>query len=174
MTRPVEHAFTRVLDAPRERVWAAWTRPERLFRWFGPRSMATPLGRVSLDVRPGGAWRATVVGEEGFEVTFDGVYREVRPPVRLVFTTGDPDAPGDGPASVVTIDLLDAAAGRTELRFHQRGVNVEPSGWLEFLDRLAEHVTADPGTADHFAEDHVPPGHVAASPVTAGPGRRPA
>jgi uncharacterized protein YndB with AHSA1/START domain len=141
MTQPVEHAITRLLDAPRELVWAAWTRPERFSRWFGPRTMVTPIGRITLDARPGGVWRATVVGEEGFEVTFDGVYREVRPPARLVFTTGDPDGPGDGPASVVTIDLVDAG-GRTELRFHQRGVHVEPAGWAGFLDRLAEHVTA--------------------------------
>ncbi|MFI7697786.1 SRPBCC domain-containing protein [Nonomuraea sp. NPDC049480] len=141
MTQTVEFEITRVLDAPRELVWAAWTEPERFSRWFGPRMMATPVGRITLDAWPGGLWRATLVGGEGFEVLLDGTYREVRAPARLVFTTGDPESPGDGPASVVTIDFTDAG-GKTEMRFRQRGVNVEQAGWMEFLDRLAEHVTA--------------------------------
>jgi uncharacterized protein YndB with AHSA1/START domain len=86
------------------------------------------------------------VGEEGFEVTLDGTYREVAAPERLVFTTGDPDDPGDGPASIVTVTLTDAG-GRTEMRFHQYGVNTDQehaegakAGWIEFFDRLAAHV----------------------------------
>ncbi|SDJ56861.1 SRPBCC family protein [Nonomuraea jiangxiensis] len=144
------YELTRVFDAPRERVWAAWTDPERFSRWFGLRMLATPVGRITLDAWPGGVWRATLVGEEGFEVTLDGTYREVTAPERLVFTTGDPDHPGEGPASVVTIEFK-AVAGRTEMRFHQYGVNTDQqhaeqarAGWMEFFDRLAEHVGDDP------------------------------
>ncbi|TMR24025.1 SRPBCC domain-containing protein [Nonomuraea turkmeniaca] len=140
MTLTVEYKITRLLDAPRELVWAAWTEPELFSRWFSARRMATPIGRITLDAWPGGVWRATLTGDEGFEVTFDGTYREVRKPVRLVFTTGDPDSPGEGPASVVTIDFADVD-GKTEMRFHQHGVNVDPAGWMEFFDRLAEHFT---------------------------------
>ncbi|MGI5283537.1 SRPBCC family protein [Nonomuraea polychroma] len=140
MSQTADHAFTRVFDAPLGLVWAAWTEPERFSQWFGPRMMATPVGRLTLDAWPGGVWRATLMGDEGFEVTVDGTYREVRKPVRLVFTTGDPDEPGDGPASVVTIDFADVD-GKTEMRFHQHGVNVELTGWMEFFDRLAEHLT---------------------------------
>ncbi|MFK4037206.1 SRPBCC domain-containing protein [Nonomuraea wenchangensis] len=146
MPQTAEYTITRHFAAPRHRVWDAWTDPERFSRWFGPRGMATPLGRITLDAVPGGVWRATLVGEEGFEVTLDGRYREVRAPGRLVFTTGDPDAPGDGPASVVTVDLA-ATGDRTEMRFHQYGVNTAPehaeqakAGWVEFFERLAEHV----------------------------------
>ncbi|MEV3977434.1 SRPBCC domain-containing protein [Nonomuraea sp. NPDC049758] len=145
-TQTAQYEIVRTFDAPREDVYAAWTEPERFSRWFGPRMLATPVGRITLDARPGGRWRATLVGEEGFEATLEGSYREVREPARLVFTTGDPDNPGDGPASVVTLDLLDRDGG-TEMRFHQFGVNTDQehaeqarAGWDEFFDRLAEHV----------------------------------
>ncbi|PZG17294.1 SRPBCC family protein [Nonomuraea aridisoli] len=143
MTPTAEYVITRLFDAPRKAVWASWTEPERFSRWFGPPPLTTPVGRITLDAWPGGVWRATLVGEEGFEVTLDGTYREVVPQARLVFTTGDPDAPGDGPASVVTVELTDADGG-TEMRFHQYGVNTDDrhaeqarAGWIEFFDRLA-------------------------------------
>ncbi|WP_066951243.1 SRPBCC family protein [Microtetraspora fusca] len=146
MTQTAEFEIVRDFAAPREQVYAAWTRPERFARWFGPRIFTTPADRVMLDVRPGGAWQATLVGDEGFEVALQGVYREVAGPGRLVFTTGDPDNPGDGPASVVTLTLDEHADGTT-MRFHQFGVNTDAehaeqskAGWLEFFDRLAEHL----------------------------------
>ncbi|SDK10513.1 Uncharacterized conserved protein YndB, AHSA1/START domain [Nonomuraea maritima] len=143
-----EYVITRHFAAPPEAVWASWTEPERFARWFGPASLATPVGRITLDTRPGGVWRTTLVGEEGFEVTLDGTYRVVEAPSRLVFTTGDPDAPGDGPASVATVELTGAGGG-TAMRFHQYGVNTDDehaaqarAGWLEFFDRLATQFDA--------------------------------
>ncbi|MER5319261.1 SRPBCC family protein [Streptosporangium roseum] len=144
--KTAEYEIVRDFAAQREQVYAAWTRPERFARWFGPRMFTTPADRVVLDVRPGGTWRATLVGEEGFEVTLQGVYREIAGPGRLVFTTGDPDSPGDGPASVATLTLEECEGGTT-MRFHQFGVNTDAehaeqarAGWLEFFDRLAEHL----------------------------------
>src|ERR671918_316609 len=49
--------ITRVLDAPRELVWEAWTRPDRLARWWGPPGWSTDPASITLDVRPGGAFR---------------------------------------------------------------------------------------------------------------------
>ncbi|OUC97838.1 SRPBCC family protein [Streptosporangium minutum] len=144
--KTAEYEIVRDFAARREQVYAAWTQPERFARWFGPRVFTTPADRVVLDVRPGGAWQATLVGEEGFEVTLRGVYREVAGPGRLVFTTGDPDDPGDGPASVATL-MLEEREGGTTMRFHQSGVNTDAehaeqarAGWLEFFDRLDEHL----------------------------------
>lgn len=143
-----EYEITRTLPARPEQVFAAWTQPQRFSRWFGPRIFTTPADRVVMDARPGGAWQATLVGDEGFEVTLSGVYREVSGPGRLVFTTGDPDHPGDGPASVVTLTFEDSDDG-TVMWFHQFGVNTDEEhaeqareGWLEFFDRLAEHLQA--------------------------------
>ncbi|MEU4695814.1 SRPBCC family protein [Nonomuraea dietziae] len=147
MTQTAEYEIVLHLDAPREQVYAAWTTPGRFARWFGPRIFTTPADRVALDVRPGGAWQATLVGDEGFEVTLQGAYREVAGPGRLVFTTGDPDNPGDAPASVVTLTLDEGEGGGTTMRFHQFGVNTDQehaeqarAGWLEFFERLAEHL----------------------------------
>src|SRR5687768_11060652 len=56
MTKTAEYEIVRHLTAQREQVYAAWTRPERFARWFGPRIFTTPADRVVLDVRPGGAW----------------------------------------------------------------------------------------------------------------------
>ncbi|WP_113700959.1 SRPBCC family protein [Nonomuraea lactucae] len=143
MTDTAEYEITLVFDAPRDVVFAAWTEPEHLSRWFGPRAMATPEERIAMDVRPGGAWHVTLVGEDGSEAPLGGVYREVAGPGRLVFTTGDPDRPGDGPASVVTV-VLEEAGGCTRMVFHQDGVNTDEAhaeqaraGWIEFFDRLA-------------------------------------
>ncbi|GAA3931136.1 SRPBCC domain-containing protein [Actinomadura viridis] len=143
-----EFEIIRGFDAPRELVYAAWTTPERFARWFGPRIFVTPADRVLLDARPGGGWTATMIGDGGFEVTLSGTYREVDGPGRLVFTTGDPDHPGDEPASVVTV-TLDEEGGGTTMRFHQFGVNTgaehaeqAKAGWVEFFDRLAEHLAA--------------------------------
>ncbi|MBF8194158.1 SRPBCC domain-containing protein [Nonomuraea sp. K274] len=161
MPQTAEYDITQVFNAPRELVWAAWTEPERFSRWFVPSSLATPVGRITLDARPGGVWRATLVGEEGFEATLEGTYREVEAPERLVFTTGDPDDPGEGPASMVTIAFLEVD-GKTEMRFHQYGVNTGEehaqqarAGWLEFFDRLATHL-------EHAGTEHVK--HTGAEP----------
>ena len=53
--------ITRVFDAPRERVWREWTEPERFADWYGGVEAEVPLASVSMEVRPGGAWRAVCI-----------------------------------------------------------------------------------------------------------------
>jgi uncharacterized protein YndB with AHSA1/START domain len=74
----------RVFDAPRERVFAAYTDPELIPQWWGPRRMTTVVDR--MDVRPGGSWRFVAHDPDGREQGFQGVYREVTPPERIVQT----------------------------------------------------------------------------------------
>jgi uncharacterized protein YndB with AHSA1/START domain len=98
-------SITRVLDAPREEVWRAWTEPERIAQWWGKRGWSTPVSSVELDVRPGGVFRLNSINDDdGREMPLDTVYREVVEPERLVF----------GTSSVTFTDLGD---GRTEMRF---------------------------------------------------------
>lgn len=142
------HAVTvsRTLDAPRELVWRAWTEPERFASWFGTPPFVTPSSRVAMDVRPGGQWEATQVSvENGMELPFAGVYREVVPPERLVFTfenTADRTDPNIEIATVTFADL----GGRTEMVLHQVGHLPEEQygllaiGYARFFDRLAEHL----------------------------------
>jgi uncharacterized protein YndB with AHSA1/START domain len=79
-----ELKFTRLIDAPREFLFRAWTEPELLKQWFTPRPWTTPV--VELDVRPGGSSYILMRGPEGEEFPNRGVYLEVEPNERLVFT----------------------------------------------------------------------------------------
>jgi uncharacterized protein YndB with AHSA1/START domain len=137
--------MTRVFDAPRERVWREWTDPECFADWFGGRESEVPLASVSMDVRPGGSWRLTMFAEPGRrEINWQGEYREVVPPERLVFTVSD--EPGADAYEVVTVVLTDLGGGRTEMAFEQRG-GLPPEvyeragrGWSTFFDRIAERL----------------------------------
>jgi uncharacterized protein YndB with AHSA1/START domain len=136
--------MTRVFDAPRERVWREWTEPEGFADWFGGPESEVPLSTVSMDVRPGGAWRATMfAGPDRREIRWKGEYREVAEPERLVFTLSD--QPGDA-FELVTVVLTDLGDGRTEMLFEQRG-SLPPEqydrtrrGWAVFFDRIAERL----------------------------------
>jgi uncharacterized protein YndB with AHSA1/START domain len=148
MTEPsVGITITRVFDAPRARVWAEWTEPERFADWFGGRETEIPLASVSMDVRPGGSWRATMlVGPDRNEIRWRGEYLEVVPPERLVLTFSD--QPDSDAFELVTVVLVDLGDDRTEMRFSQVG-NLPPqqyeragSGWGVFFDAMAERLSA--------------------------------
>jgi uncharacterized protein YndB with AHSA1/START domain len=138
-------AITRVFDAPRERVWKEWTEPERFADWFGGPESEVPLSTVSMDVRPGGSWRATMfAGPGSHEIHWKGEYREVIEPERLVFTLCD--EPGEEAYELITVVLTDLGDGRTEMQFEQRGrMSAEQyeragAGWSTFFDRIAERL----------------------------------
>ncbi|MGH3586210.1 MAG: SRPBCC family protein [Pseudonocardia sp.] len=143
-----EFTIVREFDARRELVFDAWTDPEHLAAWFGPRGCTTPRTSIAADVRPGGTWSATMVLDEtGQEFPTGGFYLEVREPERLVFTWREP---GGDAESVITVELADLGDGRTTMTFHQAGFTSERArrnvhdGWSSALERLAEHLT-DPG-----------------------------
>jgi uncharacterized protein YndB with AHSA1/START domain len=141
-------AIARIFDAPRERVWKEWTEPAPFADWFGGRESEVPLASVTMDVRPGGSWRATMfAGPERFEIQWKGSYREVTEPERLVFTISD--QPGDDAFELIVVELRDLGDGRTEMRFQQLGhmpaeqYKAAGSGWSAFFDRMAEHLTGE-------------------------------
>jgi uncharacterized protein YndB with AHSA1/START domain len=135
--------ITRIFDAPRERVWQEWTEPERFADWFGGAESEVPITSVSMDVRPGGAWRATMfTGSARRESNWHGTYREVVAPERLVFTLSD--RPGEDAEELVSVILNDLGEGRTEMLFEQRGGGLSPEGyeragqgWAGFFDVIA-------------------------------------
>lgn len=88
-----EVVFTRLIRAPRELVFKAWTDPKHLARWWGPRGMTNPVCEV--DARPGGAWRTVMRSEDGNEYPCRGVFLEIVEPERLVLTVGAHDHPAD-------------------------------------------------------------------------------
>jgi uncharacterized protein YndB with AHSA1/START domain len=74
----------RVFDAPRDKVFAAFTNPELIPEWWGPRGTTTIVDE--MDVRPGGNWRFVGRSADGSETAFRGTYREITPPERIVQT----------------------------------------------------------------------------------------
>lgn len=82
--------LTRLLDAPRDAIWRCWTEPELLKQWFVPRPWSTP--RAELDVRPGGSCFIVMADPEGNEFPNPGIYLEVVPNEKLVFTDAYIDA----------------------------------------------------------------------------------
>lgn len=76
--------LTRSFDAPRALVFQAWTDPKYLPRWWG--QGGSTLAICEVDLRPGGEWRFVERSRDGKQFPFHGVYREIAPPERLVYT----------------------------------------------------------------------------------------
>lgn len=142
-----ELVITAVLDAPRELVFEAATKPEHLKRWWGIRR--STMTHCEIDLRPGGAWRYVLRDNEtGREDAFSGVYREIAAPERLVYTEGWEALPGHDYVVTATFDEKD---GKTTLtsRLYYKSVEdrdghvqsgMEP-GMRETYDRLGEYLT---------------------------------
>lgn len=75
----------RLVDAPRELVWAAWTEPQHVKKWFTPAPWST--AECEIDLRPGGIFRTIMRSPEGQDYTAEGCYLEVVPLDRLVWTS---------------------------------------------------------------------------------------
>ena len=110
---------TRIFDAPREAVYKAWTDPTQLGQWFPPKDFTSP--RCEVDARPGGIFRCDMRGPDGAVFVGKGVFREVVPNERLVFTfAGEEAVP---PPILVTV-LLEAQGNKTKLTIHQTAETV--------------------------------------------------
>src|SRR6266567_8554640 len=94
-----EIVMTRVFDAPRALVFDAFTRPELLKRWFGPRGWSLEVCEV--DYRVGGGFRFVLSGPDGQKMGMRGVYREIEPPVRSVHMESFDDYPGESQVTAV-------------------------------------------------------------------------
>jgi uncharacterized protein YndB with AHSA1/START domain len=141
----LELSLSRRFKAPRERVFRALTEADQLMKWWGPKGFTVP--NLKLDVRPGGAWRTTMRSPEGQEHIVSGVYREIVPPSRLVFTWGHETQGSRGHEMVVTIELFEVPEG-TRLELHQ-GVfdsadnrDRHAQGWGGCFDCLEEALAA--------------------------------
>jgi uncharacterized protein YndB with AHSA1/START domain len=130
----------RLIKAPRDRVYAAWTVPTQLRQWFGPENVQTR--DLIADVRVGGKFRWDLNNAEGEKMTCRGEYRELQPGKKIVFTwQWEDDEDWENHISIVTVELDDAGAG-TELRLtHEKLPNKDSRdghtrGWNSALDKL--------------------------------------
>jgi uncharacterized protein YndB with AHSA1/START domain len=137
--------ITRIFDAPRHLVWKAWTEPERMVRWLGPRGFTTSV--LKADFRPGGAYRFHMRSPEGTEHWQQGVYRELVEPERLVSTYAWADAAGKPtrPETLLTV-TFEEEHEKTKLTLHQAvfesvtALDLHNGGWTSTLDRLTEYL----------------------------------
>ena len=121
-----DFVITRLVRAPRQRVWDAWTRPEMLAQWFGPKGVTTTVLRHEL--RPGGMLHARMDRPDGGAMWARFIYREVEPPSRLVWAHGFGDAAGNPapspfggpwpPVLLTTVTFEAAAAEATQVTLH--------------------------------------------------------
>lgn len=148
-----EIVITRVLEAPRELVFAAWTDPTHVERWWGPHGYAS--SDCEVDLRAGGVFRLQMRGPDGALYPCKGLFREVVVPERIVFAaeSGGGHACGAGlpPGAVVTVTFVENE-GKTTLTIHTRVESAEARdaivqagyepGWSQSLERLAAYLGA--------------------------------
>ncbi len=155
-TKPVERelVITRVFNAPREQVWKAWTEPERLMRWWGPKGFMSPVSKI--DLRVGGAYLSCMRSPEGQDFWSTGVYREIIPLERIVYTDSFADEKGkvvpathygmspDFPLEMLVTVTFEEDGGRTKMTLRHAGIpagqmsELTQAGWNESFDKLAE------------------------------------
>ena len=136
----------RTFGAPRALVWRAWTDPKMMAQWFGPRMFTAPV--CELDVRVGGALRIVMRGPDGSEYPMKGVFTEVVPEERLVFTNIPTDADGKHLMEGETRVTFTEAGGKTEMVMTSHMVGLVPiarqmlagmeMGWTMSIDKLGE------------------------------------
>jgi uncharacterized protein YndB with AHSA1/START domain len=108
--------ITRTLSAPRELVFEAITKPEHFAVWFGTAAVEVPQESLTMDVRPGGAFRAVMLLPDGNRIDWAGSYVSVEPPSHLAMTLTD--QPGDEVGLPVLFDLEEVDGG-TQLTIRQ-------------------------------------------------------
>ncbi len=135
----------RFINAPRDRVYAAWIDPAQLKQWFGPEKVQTR--NLTADARAGGKFRWDLTNSEGEKMRCLGEYRELQPGKKIVFTwQWDDDEDWENHISVVTVELSDRDGG-TELRLTHEQLPNEQSrdghtgGWNSALDKLEKFLS---------------------------------
>ncbi len=139
-----EITLTRLLSAPRELVFRAWTDPAHLVRWWGPHEFT--VTSCVADVRVGGTWRSCIRSADGEDYWMHGIYHEVQVPEKLVFSfTWDKD--GKPRVEMRVTVTLQEENGKTRLTFHETGFadaemcEMDSGGWSQCLERLDSHVS---------------------------------
>jgi uncharacterized protein YndB with AHSA1/START domain len=157
-----EFVIKRTFNAPRERVWRAWTDEKSLAKWWGPKGF--DIAKVKLDLKPGGTFHYQLRSPDGQDMWGKFVFREIVPQERLVFVIGFSDAEGgsarhplspDWPLTwLSTVTFADAGAGKTtvtvrwvpheatdkEKQVFEAGAESMRQGWTGTFDRLDDHL----------------------------------
>lgn len=139
---PLELIVNRTFNAPRERVFRAWTEAAELDRWFAPDPNFTV--RSSVDLRLGGAYRIDMQKPDGQVFSAFGTYREIQPPQRLVFTWNAEGSMEPVENTLVTVEFFEAgdAGEKTQVTLTHQNFqsadmrNRHEHGWTACMDQL--------------------------------------
>ena len=134
---------TRLIKAPRAKVFKAWTVPRELRKWWGPEGYTCPSAEV--DLRVGGRYRLGFQGEEGAPFHVGGVYREIVRPAKLVFSWRWESSEPDGEETLVTVHFRDAVGGTEIEIIHEmfetaKSRNSHKQGWTSCFVKLEKHL----------------------------------
>lgn len=160
-TKQIKNAdliITRIINAPRERVWKAWSDPKQVVRWWGPKIFSSPLCKI--DFRVGGKYLFCMQSDSGPEawqkgLWSTGVYKEIVPIEKIVYTDSFADEHGNVvPAThygmksfpselAVTLTFKEVEGSKTKMTLQHSGLPVETkemckTGWNESFDKLAK------------------------------------
>jgi uncharacterized protein YndB with AHSA1/START domain len=143
-----ELLITRVIDAPREKVWKAWTDAEHIGEWFGPAGFTTTT--KSMDARPGGKWTHVMIAPDGTEYNDEITYEEMVEPERLLLRfKATPEFDLKGFTAEV---LFEDIGGKTKITLHhmfedaaelekQKKIGAEEGG-REMLEKLSAYLAS--------------------------------
>jgi uncharacterized protein YndB with AHSA1/START domain len=141
LTKP-SLTLKRRLKASPAQVFAAWTDPQKIVHWFGPNETVAGSVRAEMDVRAGGSYKMNFQTEDGESHQVGGIYREVVPDSRLVFTWAWHSTPER--ESLVTVTVAAAGDGTLltlhhEQFFDQQARDGHSRGWTGTLDKLERY-----------------------------------
>ncbi|MGH7586290.1 MAG: SRPBCC family protein [Gemmatimonadales bacterium] len=149
MERPSDRevVFVRLLDAPQDLAWKIWTDPRYLHQWFGPDGFTTTTHEFAFV--PGGVWRFTMHGPDGTDYPNLVSFREIVPPVRLVYENGW-DLPG-APLDFAVVVTLEPEGARTRLAISMTFADAEAirtaaerygvlQGGVQTVERIAAYL----------------------------------
>jgi uncharacterized protein YndB with AHSA1/START domain len=141
--------LTRVINAPRALVFEAWTDPQHVAQWWGPKNFTNVIEK--WEARPNGSIRLQMRASSGFSHPMTGTFHEVVPPERLVFTAVAEDDAGNRLLESLTTVTFAEQGGKTKLTVHASAVGLAPiaaqmlqgmeQGWSQSLERLDDLVT---------------------------------
>ena len=161
MTTTPEFTISRTYAAPRDLVFKAWTVPDLMAKWWGPKGFA--VKSYKLDLRPGGSYHYCLTGPDGKAMWGKFLYREIVTPERLVYVNFFSDEAGgitrhpfnadwplellstitfierDG-ATELTVNWKPLNATETELKTFENGLTSMQNGWGGTLDQLAAYL----------------------------------
>ena len=155
-TGPRGVEITRMFEASRELVWHAWTDPQHMMRWWGPAGFTSPT--CHIDLRVGGKYLFCMQAPDGTKIWSTGIYEEIVPLERLVYTDSFADEAGNAvsashygrgdeiPFTMTITVTFEAVGGKTKMTLRHEGLpsgemsEMTVAGWNESLDKLAESV----------------------------------